>query len=118
VAEELDTYTPNGPASLVTPDGSAKPTSRRPGRELFPTSWLRHKAEVTYEGGRMSGTHRRRGLNRLCASSMRVSQRWRGLCAMRWTTASVGTPIGKCGQLRMGSPMPMWRRGGGARAGE
>ncbi len=32
MAEELGIYTPNGPAPLVTPDGSAKLTSRRPGR--------------------------------------------------------------------------------------
>jgi hypothetical protein len=55
VAEELDTYTPNGPAPMVTPDGSAKLTSRRPGRELFPATWLRHRAEVTYDGGSISG---------------------------------------------------------------
>ena len=55
MAEDLGTSTPNGPAPMITPDGSAKLTARRPGRELFPASWLRHKAEVTYDGGSMSG---------------------------------------------------------------
>jgi hypothetical protein len=50
-----ETYTPNGPAPMVTPDGSYQLTARRPGRELFPASWLRHKAEVTYAGGSLSG---------------------------------------------------------------
>ena len=55
MAEDLGTSTHNGPAPLVTPDGSYQLTARRPGRELFPASWLRHKAEVTYEGGSLSG---------------------------------------------------------------
>ena len=50
-----ETYTPNGPAPLVTPDGSYQLTARRPGRELFPSSWLRHKARVMYNGGDLSG---------------------------------------------------------------
>ena len=50
-----ETHTPNGPAPMVTPDGSYQLTARRPGRELFPSSWLRHKAEVTYDGGSISG---------------------------------------------------------------
>ena len=49
------TATPNGPAPLVTPDGAARLTSRRPGRELFPTSWLRHRARIIYDGGDLSG---------------------------------------------------------------
>lgn len=53
--EDTGTYTPNGPAPLVTPDGSAKLTARRPGRELFPSAWLRHRAEITYDGGSLSG---------------------------------------------------------------
>ena len=44
-------YTPNGPAPMVTPDGSYQLTARRPGRELFPASWLRHKARVMYADG-------------------------------------------------------------------
>ena len=55
MTQDLSTYTPNGPAPLVTPDDSHKLTARRPGRELFPSSWLRHKAEVTYDGGSLSG---------------------------------------------------------------
>jgi hypothetical protein len=55
VSEDTATFTPNGPAPLVTPDGSAKLTSRRPGRELFPASWLRHRAEITHVGGSISG---------------------------------------------------------------
>src|SRR3712207_1723476 len=39
---------PTGPAPLVTPDGSAQLTSRRPGRELFPASWLRREARIEY----------------------------------------------------------------------
>ena len=35
---------------VVSPDGS-RLLARRPGRELFPTSWLRHRAAVSYEGG-------------------------------------------------------------------
>jgi hypothetical protein len=50
-----ETHTPNEPAPMVTPDGSYQLTARRPGREMFPSSWLRHKAEVTYDGGSMSG---------------------------------------------------------------
>jgi hypothetical protein len=46
-----DTYTPNGPAPMVTPDGSYQLTARRPGRELFPASWLRHRARIIYDGG-------------------------------------------------------------------
>jgi hypothetical protein len=47
--------TPNGPVPLVTPDGSARLTSRRSGRELFPASWLRHRARIMYDGGDLSG---------------------------------------------------------------
>ena len=46
-----ETHTPNGPAPLVTPDGSHKLTERRPGRELFPASWLRHRARIIYSSG-------------------------------------------------------------------
>jgi len=42
-------------APLVTPDGS-RLLARRPGRELFPASWLRHRAAVSYEGGDITGT--------------------------------------------------------------
>lgn len=47
-----ETHTPstNGPAPLVTPDGSRLIT-RRPGRETFPASWLRHRVTVTYGDG-------------------------------------------------------------------
>ena len=55
MTQDLSTYTPNGPAPLVTPDGSARLTSRRPGRELFPASWLRHHARIIYDGGDLSG---------------------------------------------------------------
>jgi hypothetical protein len=48
VSEETATYTPNGPAPMVTPDGSYQLTARRPGRELFPASWLRHRARIMY----------------------------------------------------------------------
>ena len=55
MSEELGVYTPSGPAPLVTPDGSHRLSARRPGRELFPALWLRHKAEITYSGGSASG---------------------------------------------------------------
>jgi hypothetical protein len=63
VTEDVTTHIPNGPAvslpsgpsPMVTPDGSAKLTSRRPGRELFPSSWLRHKARIMYDGGDATG---------------------------------------------------------------
>ncbi len=51
MTEDIGTYTPNGPAPLVTPDGSHQLTARRPGRELFPSSWLRHRARITYGDG-------------------------------------------------------------------
>ena len=51
MSEDTATHTPNGPAPLVTPDGSYQLTSRRPGRELFPSSWLRHRARVMYADG-------------------------------------------------------------------
>jgi len=35
---------------LVTPDGS-RLLARRPGRELFPASWLRHRARIAYDDG-------------------------------------------------------------------
>ena len=53
--KDTGVHTPNGPAPMVTPDGSYQLTARRPGRELFPASWLRHKAEITYSGGSASG---------------------------------------------------------------
>lgn len=46
--------TPNGPAPLLTPDGT-RLVGRRPGREMFPSSWLRHSVRVVYEGGELSG---------------------------------------------------------------
>ncbi len=55
MSEDFALHTANGPAPMVTPDGSYQLTARRPGRELFPSSWLRHKAEVTYDGGSISG---------------------------------------------------------------
>ena len=49
-------HTPNGPAPLVTP-GDAQLVGRRPGRELFPSSWLRRQARIQYgEGKDLSGT--------------------------------------------------------------
>jgi hypothetical protein len=48
VSEDFALHTANGPAPMVTPDGSYQLTARRPGRELFPASWLRHKARVMY----------------------------------------------------------------------
>jgi len=41
-------------APLVTPDGS-RLLARRPGRELFPTSWLRHRARIAYDNGTSKG---------------------------------------------------------------
>lgn len=60
---ETAEYTTNDPSQgcapkaspLVTPDGS-RLLARRPGRELFPASWLRHKAAVLYDGGDVTGT--------------------------------------------------------------
>jgi len=51
VSEDVGTYTSNGPAPLVTPDGSYQLTARRPGRELFPASWLRQRARIMYGDG-------------------------------------------------------------------
>ena len=50
-----ETYTPNGPAPMVTPDGTYQLTARRPGRELVPSSGLRHRARIIYDGGDLSG---------------------------------------------------------------
>jgi hypothetical protein len=44
-------FLPQGPAPMVTPDGSYQLTARRPGRELFPSSWLRHRARIHYGDG-------------------------------------------------------------------
>lgn len=58
MTEETATYRTEArteAAPLVTPDGS-RLLARRPGRELFPASWLRHKAAVSYEGGDITGT--------------------------------------------------------------
>jgi hypothetical protein len=66
-ASERGSYTTgvtNGPAPMVTPDGS-RLTTRRPGRELFPSSWLRHRACVVYDGGDLSGV-----LLEYCASGL------------------------------------------------
>jgi hypothetical protein len=41
-------------APLVTPDGS-RLLARRPGRELFPASWLRHRARIAYDNGTSKG---------------------------------------------------------------
>ncbi len=51
MSEDFALHTANGPAPMVTPDGSYQLTARRPGRELFPASWLRHKAHVMYGDG-------------------------------------------------------------------
>ncbi|GEM_PF-7008252 len=37
-------------APRVSPDGS-RLLARRPGRELFPASWLRHKTRIAYDDG-------------------------------------------------------------------
>jgi hypothetical protein len=55
MTEDVSTYTPNGPAPLVTPDRGYRLTARRPGRELFPASWLRHRARIIYDGGDLAG---------------------------------------------------------------
>ena len=55
MTDDTATYAPNGPAPMVTPDGSYQLTARRPGRELFPSSWLRHRARIIYDGGDLSG---------------------------------------------------------------
>jgi hypothetical protein len=49
---------PRGPAPMVTPNGSAKLSSRRPGREFFPASWLKRRVKVTLREpvGDLSGT--------------------------------------------------------------
>ncbi len=41
----------NGPAPRVSPDGSYQLTARRPGRELFPSSWLRMPTRIVYDSG-------------------------------------------------------------------
>jgi len=52
VSEDVAMYTPNnGPAPLVSPDGSYRLSARRPGRELFPAGWLRCSARIVYESG-------------------------------------------------------------------
>ncbi len=55
MSEETAAYSvsTNGPAPMVTPDGSRLIT-RRPGRELFPSSWLRHRARIIYGVGDQS----------------------------------------------------------------
>ena len=37
-------------APLVTADGP-RLFARRPGRELFPASWLRHRVRIAHDGG-------------------------------------------------------------------
>jgi len=39
---------------VVSPDGS-RLLARRPGRELFPASWLRHRARIAYDDGTPKG---------------------------------------------------------------
>ena len=41
-------------APRVSPDGS-RLLARRPGRELFPASWLRHRARIAYDNGTPKG---------------------------------------------------------------
>jgi hypothetical protein len=41
-------------APLVTPDGS-RLLARRPGRKLFPASWLRHRVRIAYDDGSPGG---------------------------------------------------------------
>ncbi len=41
----------NEPAPMVAPDASYRLTSRRPGHELFPSSWLGCKATLSYHNG-------------------------------------------------------------------
>jgi hypothetical protein len=45
----------DGTAPVVAVDGS-RLFARRPGRELFPASWLRRKAAVLHAGGDTTGT--------------------------------------------------------------
>lgn len=40
----------NGTQPVVSPDGS-RLLPRRPGRELFPSSWVRRKAALVYHDG-------------------------------------------------------------------
>ncbi len=49
MTEETTTYRTEA-APRVSPDGS-RLLARRPGRELFPASWLRHRAAVSYDNG-------------------------------------------------------------------
>lgn len=58
MSEEAASYTTKAAAKaspLVTPDGS-RLLARRPGRELFPASWLRHRAVVSHADGDITGT--------------------------------------------------------------
>jgi hypothetical protein len=46
----------NGPAPRITPGDAQLVAPRRGSRELFPSSWLRNPAKVTYSGGELEGT--------------------------------------------------------------
>lgn len=44
----------DGTQPVVSPDGS-RLLSRRPGRELFPASWIRHRVRIAYDDGSPKG---------------------------------------------------------------
>jgi len=46
----------NGPALRITLGDAQLAAPRRGSRELFPSSWLRNPAKVTYSGGELEGT--------------------------------------------------------------
>jgi hypothetical protein len=46
----------NSPAPRMTPRDTQLVAPRRGSRELFPSSWLRTPAKVTYSGGELEGT--------------------------------------------------------------
>jgi hypothetical protein len=46
----------NGPSPRIAPGDAQLVTPRRGYRELFPSSWLRTPAKVTYSGEELEGT--------------------------------------------------------------
>ena len=53
MTEEATIYR-QGTTPVVSPDGS-RLLPRRPGRELFPASWLRRRVRASYEDGSPKG---------------------------------------------------------------
>lgn len=68
---EANTLYREATTPVVSPD-EGRMFSRRPGRELFPASWIRHRVRIAYEDGSPKGADLSGVLLEFCGAGLIV----------------------------------------------